>query len=183
MCWRLTQCSSFRVWVCGGPPCHQLNPRDDTMSVTLPTDFRRVCLTTSAPSSEPETKSNSLRGVSIHYFLGIWDTFNNTLTCKMCQCKIVFDKKYYQHSPLGLWGCLWWREKQTPWVYPTCCCLWRWQPPWNLKTSTVHSHNQDMSLSNVTDTWQTKGQLYCSRWFCLFLTLSYNIVECHVTIL
>lgn len=51
----LTQCRSLRDWVCGGPPCHQLKPREETMSVTFPTDFSRACLACSAPSSEPET--------------------------------------------------------------------------------------------------------------------------------
>ena len=49
----LTQCSSFTVCVWGGPPCHQLKPKEDTTSVTFPTSFSRACLASSAPSSEP----------------------------------------------------------------------------------------------------------------------------------
>lgn len=52
----LTQCRSLRDWVCGGPPCHQLKPREETMSVTFPTSFSRACFACSASSSEPEDR-------------------------------------------------------------------------------------------------------------------------------
>lgn len=52
----LTQCRSLRDWVCGGPPCHQLKPREETMSVTFPTAFNRSCFACSAPSSDPGTE-------------------------------------------------------------------------------------------------------------------------------
>lgn len=54
-CLVLTQCRSLRDWVCGGPPCHQLKPREETMSVTFPTAFNRSCFACSAPSSDPGT--------------------------------------------------------------------------------------------------------------------------------
>lgn len=52
----LTQCRSLRVWVCGGPPCHQLKPREVTISVTFPTAFSMACFACSAPSSDPGTE-------------------------------------------------------------------------------------------------------------------------------
>lgn len=52
----LTQCNSLRDWVWGGPPCHQLKPREETMSVTFPTSFNRACFACSAPSSDPGTE-------------------------------------------------------------------------------------------------------------------------------
>lgn len=48
-----TQWRSFRDWVCGGPSCHQLKPREETTSVTLPTAFSSACLASMAPSSDP----------------------------------------------------------------------------------------------------------------------------------
>lgn len=62
----LTQWSSLRGWMCGGPFCHQLKPRDDTTSVIFPTDFNRVCFTSSASSSEPEDRCNFLWNKSTH---------------------------------------------------------------------------------------------------------------------
>lgn len=57
VCMLLTQCRSLRDWVCGGPPCHQLKPREETMSVTFPTAFSRACFACSAPSSDPGTET------------------------------------------------------------------------------------------------------------------------------
>lgn len=58
---QLTQWRSFRDWVCGGPPCHQLKPREETTSVTFPTAFNRACFASSAPSSDPATKTEAFQ--------------------------------------------------------------------------------------------------------------------------
>lgn len=73
----LTQCRSLRVWVCGGPPCHQLKPKEETMSVTFPTAFSRACLACSAPSSDPGIERGH-RGkgprVRVQLSLSAWET-------------------------------------------------------------------------------------------------------------
>lgn len=78
----LTHCSSLRGWVCGGPPCHQLKPREDTTSVIFPTDLSKACFTSSTPSTEP-------------YRLGESQTIQNQWDLKLTRvAKITLKKNY-----------------------------------------------------------------------------------------
>lgn len=84
----LTHCSSLRGWVCGGPPCHQLKPREDTTSVIFPTDLSKACFTSSTPSTEP-------------YRLGESQTIQNQWDLKMTRvAKITLKKKLQREKIL-----------------------------------------------------------------------------------
>lgn len=103
-----TQWRSFRDWVCGGPSCHQLKPREETTSVTFPTAFSRACLTSVAPSSDPAATTGGFQEDARAWEANQLSDVSEPLLCYRGTVHPIFNKRWPGFSRNGITGFTMW---------------------------------------------------------------------------
>lgn len=103
-----TQWRSFRDWVCGGPSCHQLKPREETTSVTFPTAFSRACLTSVAPSSDPAATTGGFQEDARAWEANQLSDVSEPLLCYRGTVHPIFNKRWPGFSRNDITGFTMW---------------------------------------------------------------------------